>query len=382
VEITLDAVRRWAPVLVITACSLGASGLAAHWTAARLGVRARTSLWTGLAAAWLWLLAGAAMASERLARQLPPWGSGWVVAGALLLALASLAWFGHAWCERGIEFRPERRRMLRTAQAALVSAPALAAGYGMLVGRSAIEAREIDLPVPGLPRDLHGLRIAQITDIHLGTFFSRAELERAVAMANEHRAHLAVVTGDLITRSGDPLLDCLDALRGLKASAGILGCLGNHEVYAGVEDLTAREAARRGIRFLREEAVPLRFGQATLNVAGVDYQRLALPFLENTAPLVRPDAVNLLLSHNPAVFEVAEAQGFAVTLSGHTHGGQINVEILNSNVNLARFFTPYVYGAYRKGQASIYVSAGLGAVGVPMRLGAPPEVTLIRLCAA
>lgn len=382
VEITLDTVRRWAPVLLITGLALGMLWRSARWTAPALTARARILMWTAAGAAGVWLLTGAALASERLAHHIPPWGSGWLVAGALLVALASAGWCCHAWFERRITFQPERRRLLRMAQAALVSVPAVAAGYGLLIGRYAMEVREIDLPIAGLAPELQGLRIAQITDIHYGTFFTRPELERAVAMANELRAHLAVVTGDLITRHGEPLEECLDLLRGLKAEAGILGCMGNHEIYAGVEEQTAREAARRGLRFLRGEAQLLRFGAAALNVAGVDYQRLARPFLTGAARLIRPDAVNLLLSHNPAVFDVAAAQGYSAILAGHTHGGQVNVEILNDNLNLARFFTPYVYGLYRKDAAAIYVSAGLGTVGLPLRLGAPPEVTLIRLCAA
>jgi uncharacterized protein len=97
--------------------------------------------------------------------------------------------------------------------------------------------------------------------------------------------------------------------------------------------------------------------------------------------LVRPGEMNLLLSHSPDVFPVAAEKGFQLTLAGHTHGGQINVEILNDNVNLARFFTPYVLGRYEKNGSSIYVTPGIGTVGVPIRIGAPPEVTIIRLCA-
>ena len=89
----------------------------------------------------------------------------------------------------------------------------------------------------------------------------------------------------------------------------------------------------------------------------------------------------MLLSHNPDVFPVAAAQGWQVTLAGHTHGGQVNVELLGGQYNVMRFFTPYVYGLYREGTSSIYVSRGLGTVGAPIRLGAPPEVNLIRLCA-
>jgi predicted MPP superfamily phosphohydrolase len=96
---------------------------------------------------------------------------------------------------------------------------------------------------------------------------------------------------------------------------------------------------------------------------------------------VLPGATNSLLSHNPDVFPVAAAKGFDLTIAGHTHGGQINVEILNRDVNIARFFTPYVYGLYRKDRAAAFVTRGIGTIGIPSRLGAPPEVALLRLCA-
>jgi predicted MPP superfamily phosphohydrolase len=88
------------------------------------------------------------------------------------------------------------------------------------------------------------------------------------------------------------------------------------------------------------------------------------------------------MSHNPDVFGVARKQGWNLTLAGHTHGGQVNIEILEQDLNLVRVFvTPYVYGLYQEGGASIYVTRGIGTVGVPARVGAPPEVALIRLCA-
>ncbi len=96
--------------------------------------------------------------------------------------------------------------------------------------------------------------------------------------------------------------------------------------------------------------------------------------------LVEPGVFNLLLSHNPDVFPVAARQGFDLTLAGHTHGGQINLEIAGSNLNIADVTTPYTKGFYQLTNSSLYVNSGLGTIGVPVRIGAPPEITLIRLC--
>ena len=104
-------------------------------------------------------------------------------------------------------------------------------------------------------------------------------------------------------------------------------------------------------------------------------------YLQGTERLVAPDTLNVLLSHNPDVFPAAVRKGFPLTIAGHTHGGQVNLELLHQNFNTARYFTPYVRGLYREGDASIYVSSGLGTIGVPVRIGAPAEVTVLRLCA-
>ncbi|HEY3441135.1 MAG TPA: metallophosphoesterase [Paludibaculum sp.] len=279
------------------------------------------------------------------------------------------------------EFDPERRRFLAAGAPVVAAVPLLAAGGGAIAARSGLYTHEVSLKIKGLHKDLDGLRIAQITDIHFGPFFGRAELERAVAMANECRPHLTVVTGDLITRWGDDLEGCLQVLRGLRAEAGIFGCHGNHEEYAEKEDEATLLGAKQGLRYLRGEAAALRFGQATLNLAGHDYQSLGRPHLTEAENLLRTGALNVLLQHNPAVFPRAVDAGFDVMLAGHTHGGQINLGLFGDNLNVARMFTPYVRGEYQRDGKLLYVSSGLGTVAIPIRLGAPPEVTVIRLCA-
>lgn len=276
--------------------------------------------------------------------------------------------------------RPERRAFLATAARAAAAAPLLVTGAGAIT-RKNFQVREVEVGIPGLPADLHGIRIVQLTDIHLSPLLARQDLARAVDMANELRASLAVITGDLITSRGDPLDDALAELARLKSDAGIYGCHGNHEIYADAQSYCTAAGARLGIRFLRQRSAAVRFGAATLNLVGVDYQRRGVPYLVNTEKLFDKSNVNVLLSHNPDVFPVARRQGFALTLAGHTHGGQVNVEILDSPVNVARFYTPYTKGLYQEDGSSLYVSAGIGTVGIPVRLGAPPEVSLVKLCA-
>lgn len=317
---------------------------------------------------------------------LPPGGASYQLrAAAMFWALAAsgttIAWMFARRIKASDQPDPTRRAVLRAAQTAITGAPALLLGYGALYERRVLVPSEVDIPVPGLPKDLHHLRIAQISDIHLGDFVTPGHLHAAVSLANNFRPHLSLVTGDLITRDADPLDECLRELRGLRADSGVWGCLGNHEIYAYCEDYAEHEAARFGLRFLRGKAETLRFGDARLRLAGVDYQRMKSVYLPGAEALQEAGAYNVLLSHNPDVFEVAAAQKWDLTLSGHTHGGQVTVEYLNQHLNLARFFTPYVYGHYERESRHLYVTRGIGTVGVPVRIGAPPEVALIRLCA-
>lgn len=336
-------------------------------------------------ASCVFIAVGMILPFHGISRNLPADFVEWFEGGSLLWAFATLWFLGIAFFWRFVpEEQWQRRSFLRTVAAATFSAPLVAEGYGMFVQREKFKVREIDLPIAHLPRDLQGLRIVQLTDIHLSEFLPERDLERVIAMANETRAQVAVMTGDLITRVHDPLDACLRQLARVKTDAGMLGCLGNHEIYAEAEDYTAQEGAKLGVDFLRRQARAMRFGNATLNIAGVDYQPMKKPYLTGAERLIRraPETVNLLLSHNPDVFPVAEKQGYDAVIAGHTHGGQVTVEILEQYVNAARMYTPYVSGLYRINQSSLYVSPGIGTIGMPVRLGTQPEITVLRLCAS
>jgi predicted MPP superfamily phosphohydrolase len=300
-------------------------------------------------------------------------GSAWSLS---LLAALVIRWALRKVPAVPSSFAPGRRELLTNVA---MAAPAALLTTGILLGRRQFRVVEVDMPIPGLHPNLDGLRLVQLSDIHLSPFLSRSELAYCVGLANDTRAHIALVTGDLITGVHDSIANCLDELRHLRTDAGVYGCLGNHEMYIHAEAYTQTEAARRGIRFLRQQQTELRFGGASINLAGVDYQSRKPWYLQGTNALWRPDQLNVLLSHNPDVFPKAFDQGWDLTLAGHMHGGQINLEIARQQLNIARLNTPYVYGTYRLGRSAIYVTRGIGTVAIPVRLGAPPEVALIRL---
>lgn len=381
-------------IVIVAQYRIGVSILAAsHKRSARVQNLVRALL----GAVWIWLAIGFALNYQSVNHlvRVSPWLRGAISGSAYLWSFSVTGGYIFFQCWRWLvhgagqdTIDPARRRLVNAAGSALVAAPFGLAGFGVLVQRTEFQTQEVEIPIPNLPPDLVGLRILQLTDIHLGPFLHESELARVIDESRNLRPHLAVITGDLISLRGDPLDACLRQIARLKPEAGILGCLGNHEGYAGVEQYTEKQGALQGIDFLRKRARPLRFGGATLNIAGVDYQPMSKrsDYLAGAERLIAPGAVNLLLSHNPDVFPVAANKGFDLTIAGHTHGGQVNVEILHQDLNIARFLTPYVKGPYHLKRpsgdpASLYVSRGIGTIGIPVRLGAPPEITLLRLVA-
>jgi predicted MPP superfamily phosphohydrolase len=298
-----------------------------------------------------------------------------------------------------------RRGFLQTATVAAGTLPFVCGGYGFVIGRRQYQVSEVALLVGGLPPGFEGLRIVQLSDIHIGSYMSASEVGRIVGMANELAADLAVVT----ILSPGQAIRCATASASFHGCApvGVWGCNGNHEIYAGAEGVAAGLFARHGMHLLRQENVELvRHGQS-LNLIGVDYQRprnaqdRPLAMLDGLEPLLRRDMPNILLSHNPNAFPRAAELGVELTLAGHTHGGQVKVEILEDWVSPARFLTRYIAGLFERplGAAAeledeqawaaaparpaslLYVNRGLGTIFAPIRLGVPPEIFLLR-CAA
>jgi predicted MPP superfamily phosphohydrolase len=314
---------------------------------------------------------------------------------------------------------PGRRYFFRAATAAAGAAPFLTTMYGFASERLNYQVRRIEIPMHNLPSALDGMQIVQISDIHLSGYMSPKQVRRAVDMANDLGADLAVITGDLITGSGDSLTDCVEEVRRLRAPLGTWGCNGNHEIYARAEDEAAYLFLQAGMKMLRHENARISFKGASFNLIGVDYQRERTPrgqrqqTLAGVESLVRRDMPNILLSHNPNTFNRAAELGIELSLAGHTHGGQIQVEILDHRLSPARFITDYIAGHYQRPlfapapteraalnasgarsfspslfappsspMAHLYVNRGLGTVGAPVRLGVPPEISLLVLRSA
>ncbi|HXE75570.1 MAG TPA: metallophosphoesterase [Candidatus Xenobia bacterium] len=304
-------------------------------------------------------------------------GGGWLVGRLAMRASGQL---------EGVSV--ERRYFLQNATRVAGAIPFVMVGYGFVRSRGFYVVEEVTVPIPNLPVELDRLKLLQLTDVHVSAFMPVEEIRHVVGLARELKADLVFHTGDTLTSRGDPLAEAIAELSQVEGAHGSFGCLGNHEIYAGVTDTATRLFAERGVRLLRNQNVELEINGAKLNLIGVDYQRQPRGlepeswkpyFLRGIEKLVQPDAVNILLTHNPNPFLRAADLGIQLTLSGHTHGGQVQVEILDNRWSPARFITPFISGLYERNGNHLYVSRGVGTIAMPVRLNAPAEITLLTL---
>ena len=243
--------------------------------------------------------------------------------------------------------------------------------------------RRFVLPIAGLPSDLHGLTITQISDMHIGRFTSGRVLREVVRVVNELRADLSLLTGDLIN---DALMDLdhgLDLVRSMQARHGVYLIEGNHDLIEnGLE--FERRVKDSGIPFLLDESIVITIRGAPLQLLGLSWTRARENRDVAIAAAVRellnqrqPESFPILLAHHPHAFDAAAAASVPLTLSGHTHGGQL---MLNEQCGFGPALFRYWSGLYRKGASNLIVSNGVGN-WFPLRVRAPAELlhlTLLR----
>jgi predicted MPP superfamily phosphohydrolase len=255
---------------------------------------------------------------------------------------------------------------------ALVASGSVALFAGALATRRHPRLVERKLVIEELPDSLDGLRIAQISDIHCGSYTPASHVEAWVERLNREKPDLVAITGDLIS-SGDGHVDAVaEALGKFRAPMGVFACMGNHDYFTRADLAAALE--RNGITVLRNRGVAV----GEMFVAGVDDTWTG----KNDLPRAVADAggrFTLLLAHDPNLFPEAVEHEVALTLSGHTHGGQLAVPYLTRRFSLARVITPFAAGLYKIGKSLLYVNVGAGTTGPPVRLGARAELTLLVL---
>ena len=262
-------------------------------------------------------------------------------------------------------------------------AAALLTAIGFANARRRAAVRRVDVPIAGLPPALAGFTIAQISDLHVGPTIRRRHVEAVVAAVNALGADVIAITGDLVDGTVAHLAAHTEPLARLSARHGAYFVTGNHEYYSGVAPWV-REMRRLGVHVLLNQHVVLRRDRAAVVLAGVtDFGAHHFHPAHRSDPQAAlagapgDAAVRVLLAHQPrSAFEAARA-GYDLQLSGHTHGGQF----LPWNF-FVRFWQPFTAGLHRLGRLWVYVSRGTGYWGPPKRLGAPSEITEIRLVRA
>jgi uncharacterized protein len=243
-------------------------------------------------------------------------------------------------------------------------------------GRRWVRCNRGELFFPSLPARFDGYRIVQLSDLHIGNFDTKARGLRWAARARAERPDAIVVTGDLVTTGSLFYEDVAEVLGALKAPDGVFVSLGNHD-QADPQALVAA-LARRGAHVLQNTCAAVERGGERLVFAGLGDAYTGKDDLERTLAPCRGD-FTVLLSHYPRFFPAAASKNVDLMLSGHTHGGQVGLPFFAHRFSVSCLVERYIHGVYRLGQTLLYVNAGLGTTGAPMRLGAAPEITTLVL---
>ncbi|WP_243385000.1 metallophosphoesterase [Geothrix alkalitolerans] len=311
----------------------------------------------------------------------------------VLHLLAGMAAEGlwHLWSRHkpeppGEALDPGRRAFLRTAALASTGA---AVAFGARGAREAYGDPVItrhELAFTNLPPGLEGLRLAQLSDLHSGPLVGPELVRRWRDLTARERPDLLLITGDLVDSRPDELEPVVDAFAGFPATFGTFAVLGNHDYFDDPRPIW-RDLEAAGIRCVENASALVRRNGSTLAVMGLQdpmarngrFRRMVFGPGPRPAEATRDvpvDAFRLCLNHRPSEWEEALTAGARLTLSGHTHGGQINPI---PGVSSAHLIGPRTQGFYRQGEDVLYVSRGLGVVGLPLRIAAPPEIAIFTL---
>ena len=268
----------------------------------------------------------------------------------------------------------------RAGTAAILSGSLVALIVGAVAAYRGPKIVHVDVPVEGLHPDLEGFRIAQISDLHVGRTIGERYVRRVVTLTQALSPDLIVLTGDMVDGPVARLAPGIAPLRELAQDGRAFFVLGNHDCYSGARDWIAHFQSI-GMRVLLNTHAVVSKGAARMLVAGVLDPAAAMsdpragPRPDLAAKGADAAAFRLLLAHNPKIAPLGERAGFDLQLSGHTHAGQFFPWTLAVHLVHA----PHVAGLSREGRMWVYVSAGTGSWGPPVRLGTSPELTLLRL---
>jgi len=278
--------------------------------------------------------------------------------------------------------RISRRRFLARATYAYAGAGAALSTYGIWSAYRLPQLTRHTLTFPDLPSGLDGLTLLHLSDLHAGIHLGADRMQEIVRQANVLAPDLIVQTGDMIDISRAYIPAYVRAFRDLRAPFGVVTVLGNHDRYTGEQEVI-RGCRDAGQVFLQNDCHLIERGGATLALLGIDDPHNWTaddPQPEDVAAALAAassDAFHVLLAHRPGAWDTAAPRGIPLTLAGHIHGGQFYLPGIGWSAG--RLITKYVMGHFQRGNSQLYVSRGIGVVGVPIRVFAPPEIELFTL---
>lgn len=261
--------------------------------------------------------------------------------------------------------------------ASVVLLPLAIAGYSYYIEPKWVETTRVTVYISGLPREFDGLRLVQISDLHVGPYTSKGDVDGYVKIVNGLQPDAVVITGDFISKSIENIYPCAVALENLNPRLATYAVLGNHD-FATDPDVVARVLQRIGIKVLRNDADAIARGSQHLWILGVDDVYLFQDDLPAARQKVSDNGKTILLCHSPDIAQQASDAGIDLILAGHTHGGQVRLPFVGALVVPVEN-DQYEAGLYSVGHSQLYVNRGLGVVEPPVRFLSRPEITLLTL---
>jgi uncharacterized protein len=273
---------------------------------------------------------------------------------------------------------PDRRQFVKGLVAAPLVAVSAMSAYARLIEPYQYLISETDIYIRNLPKAFEGFRITQLTDIHHSRILGIEEVRRVVKIAQQTKPDLFVLTGDYTTSYRRYIEPCAEALSILSAPEGVWAVLGNHDHYTDPE-LTTRALERQHITVLNNAHTSLQRGSDAIQLSGIDDWSWNATDWQRALSGLNANTPTILLSHQPSVLDLEQTQTVALILSGHTHGGQLKLPVIGAPARFATQDLKYARGLFRSGDTQLYVSAGTGVIGLPLRFGVRPEIAVLRL---
>lgn len=292
---------------------------------------------------------------------------------------------------------PDRRKFVRQVGIGIAAIPFFSFLYGITKGKYDFTVRKVTLKFPDLPDAFHGFRFTQISDVHSGSFDDISQVKAGIQMIQDQAPDMMLFTGDLVNERAEEVDPYLPFFRNLQAPHGKFASLGNHDygfgrTFSSQEDLdknhqeVRKKYADAGFRLLNNESVKIEKNGASIRLIGVEnWGKPPFPQhgdLSLATKDVDDSEFKILMSHDPTHWDVHVLpfeKMIHLTLSGHTHGLQMGIDIPWLKFSLVKFVYPRWMDLYQEGKKYLYVNRGFGWLGMPARVGIFPEITLFEL---